>query len=143
MQHKHKHWDLLGACEDVCARAVPAYGVRKCCVRARRESGQRHVCGEAVPGAAGGCRPLVGSPSQRSGHVREVCGVGAWGTGRRGVFPQCWVEHAWTLGLVRCQVTLSGMLLRWPSEAFDGSCVESGYSRETFLTVRALRVARS
>jgi len=28
------------------------------------ESGQRHGCGEEVPGAAGGRRPSVGSPSQ-------------------------------------------------------------------------------
>ena len=49
-------WDLLGACEDVCARAVPACGVRKSGVGARRESGQRHGCGEAVPGAASGRR---------------------------------------------------------------------------------------
>jgi len=38
--------DLLGAREDVCARAVPAYGVRKCGMGAWRESGQRHGCGE-------------------------------------------------------------------------------------------------
>ena len=54
--------DLLGAREDVCARAVPAYGVRKCGVGARRESGQRHGCRGAVPGTAGGRRALVGSP---------------------------------------------------------------------------------
>ena len=65
--------DLLGAREDVCAQAVLACGVRKCGVVARRESGQRHGCGEAVPVAAGGRRPLVGSPSQRSAHVRAVC----------------------------------------------------------------------
>ena len=65
--------DLLGAREDVCARAVPACGVRKCGMGVRRESGQRHGCGEAVPGAAGGRRPLVGSPWQWCAHVREVC----------------------------------------------------------------------
>ena len=65
---------LLGACEGVCARAVPACGVRKSGVGARRESGQRHRCGEAVPGAAGGRRTLVWSPFQWHGHVRTVCG---------------------------------------------------------------------
>jgi len=73
--------DLLGAREDVCARAVPACGVRKCGMGVRRESGQRHGCGEAVPGAAGGRRPLVGSPSQRSAHVRAVCGWSRGGLG--------------------------------------------------------------
>jgi hypothetical protein len=67
-------WDLLGACEDVCARTVPAYGVRKCGVGARRESGQRHGCGEAVPGDAGGRHTLVGFPLHRRWHVRTVCG---------------------------------------------------------------------
>jgi hypothetical protein len=57
--------DLLGVCEDVCARAVPACGVRKCGVGARLESGQRHGCGETVPGTAGGRRTLVGSPCMR------------------------------------------------------------------------------
>ena len=37
-----------------CVRAVPACGVCGCCVGARRETGQRHGCGEAVPGDAGG-----------------------------------------------------------------------------------------
>ena len=34
----------------------------------------------------------------------------AWGAGRRVVFPQCGVGHAWTLGLVLRPVSLSGML---------------------------------
>jgi len=59
--------DLLGPCEDECARAVPACGVRKCGVGARRESGQRHGCGEAVADAAGGRRTLVGSPCSSAG----------------------------------------------------------------------------
>jgi len=59
--------DLLGALEDLCARTVPACGVRKCGVGARRESGQRHGCGKAVPGVAGGRRPLVGSPCSGAG----------------------------------------------------------------------------
>jgi len=100
--------DLLGAREDVCARAVPAYGVRKCGVGARRESGQRHGCGEALPGAAGGRRRLVGSPSQRSAHVKAVCGwARGWldgavssrsaGSGMRGPFiliRDVWILHA-------------------------------------------------
>ena len=67
----------------------------------------------------------------------------AWGAGRRVVFPQCGVGHAWTLGLVRRPVALSGLLSRSPSEAWHGCCVESGYSTERFLTMRNLRVARS
>jgi len=47
-----------------------------------------------------------------------VVRAGAWGAGRRGVFQQCGVEHAWALGLLRRPVTLSG-LLRWsPSGAY-------------------------
>jgi hypothetical protein len=47
-------------------------------------------------------------------HVRVVR-AGAWEAGRRGVFPQGGVEHAWALGLVRHPVALSGLLLRWQS----------------------------
>ena len=49
-------------------------------------------------------------------HVGVVRAV-AWGAGRRGVFPQCGVEHAWALGLLRRPVALSGLLLWWPSRA--------------------------
>ncbi len=73
--------DLLGAREDVCAQAVPVCGVRKCCVRARRESGQQHGFGEAVSGAAGGRRPLVGCCSQHGAYVRAVYG---WACGELG-----------------------------------------------------------
>ena len=69
--------------------------------------------------------------------------AGAWGAGRRCVFPQCGSGHAWTLGLVRRPVTLCGLCRRSPSEAWHGCCVESGYSTERFLTMRNLRVARS
>jgi hypothetical protein len=68
----------------VCSRAVPACGVRRCGVGARRESGQRHGCGEAVPDAAGGRCALVGSPLQRRGHLRAVCGRACGGTLRKG-----------------------------------------------------------
>jgi len=61
--------DLLRACWDVCVRAVPACGVRGCGVGARREPGQRHGCGEAVPDAEGGRRTLVGSPLPLRGHM--------------------------------------------------------------------------
>ena len=52
-----------------CVGPVPACGVRRCGVGARRESGQRHACGDAVPGTAGGRCTLVGSPFQQRGHV--------------------------------------------------------------------------
>jgi len=61
--------DLLGACRDVCVRAVPACGVRGCGVGAQREPGQKHGCEEAVPGAAGGRRTLVESPLPRRRRV--------------------------------------------------------------------------
>jgi hypothetical protein len=47
----------------------------------RRESGQRHACGEAVPGTAGGRRTLVGSPFQRRGHVSSLRGRARGGLG--------------------------------------------------------------
>ena len=64
-----------------CVRAVLAYGVRRCVVGARRESGQRHACGEAVPGAAGGRRTLVESPFQCRGHVWSLRGRARGGLG--------------------------------------------------------------
>ena len=66
--------DLLCACRNVCVRAVPACGVRGCCVGARREPGHRHGCGEAVPVTTGGRRTLVGSPLQRRGHMWVLYG---------------------------------------------------------------------
>ena len=36
-----------------------------------------------------------------------------------------------------------GLLRRWPSEVLHGYCVENRYIKETFLTLRTLRVARS
>jgi hypothetical protein len=44
--------------------------------------------------------------------------------------PTVRVGHAWTLGLVRRPVVLSGMR-RWPSEALHGCCVENGFIMET------------
>jgi hypothetical protein len=108
--------DLLGAREDVCAQAVPVCGVRKCCVRARRESGQQHGFGEAVSGAAGGRRPLVGSPSAREGGVR--------GGRMEGWAMLCLAAVLGRVCVNSWAGAASGMLLRWPPEAFDGSCVE-------------------
>jgi hypothetical protein len=51
------------------------WGARRCGVGARLESGQRRGCGEAVAGIAGGRRKLVGSPLQRRGRMRTVCGL--------------------------------------------------------------------
>jgi hypothetical protein len=103
------------SCRDMCVRAVPASGVRGYGVDALREPGHQHGCGEAVPGDAGGRRALVGSPVAAT-HTRVgIDRASAWGAGRRGVFPQCGVGHAWALGLVRRPVALSGLLRRSPS----------------------------
>jgi hypothetical protein len=103
---------VLGVCRDMRVRAVHAYGVRGCVVDARREPGHQHGCGEAVPSDAGGRRALVGSPVVATQTRVGVGWASVWGAGRRGVFPQCGVEHAWVLGLVGRLVALSG-LLRW------------------------------
>jgi hypothetical protein len=134
--------DLLGACGGVCARAVPECGVRRCCVVARRESGQLHGCGEAVPGVTGGQRALVGSPLHWRGHVGAVCwrargGLGdavsssSAGSGMRGLLGWCgvrWLFRGFCTGLYLGHV-----------EAVVGG----GYIAERFLTMRTLRVARS
>jgi hypothetical protein len=135
--------DLLGASEDVCARAVPACGVRRCGVRTRRESGQRHGCGWAVSGTVGGRRALVGSPLATALAPGIDVQAVAWGSGRHSVFQRCGVGHAWTLGLVRRLVALSGLLRRSPSGARRICCFGGGCSTERFLTMRTLRVARS
>ena len=103
------------ACRDVRVRAAHACGVRGCGVDARREHGHQHGCGEAVPGDAGGRRALVGSPVAATQTRVGVGWASAWEAGRRGVFPQCGVEHAWALGLVGRLVALSGLLRRSPS----------------------------
>jgi len=89
-------------------------------------------------GACVGRVPLAVART-RGGGVR----ADAWGAGLRGVLPRCGVGHAWTLGLVRRPVALSGLLRRSSSGAWHGCCVGGGYSTEGFLTMRALRVARS
>ena len=79
---------------------------------ARREPGHQHGCGEEVPGDAGGRRALVGSPVAATKTRVGIDWASAWGAGRRGVFQQCGVGHAWALGLVRRLVSLSGLLRR-------------------------------
>jgi hypothetical protein len=103
---------VLGACRDMCVRAVPACRVRWCGVDARLEPGHQHGCGETMPGDAGGRRALVGSPVTATQTRLGIDRASAWGAGRRGVFPQCGVGYAWALGLVRCPVVLSGLLQR-------------------------------
>ena len=73
--------DLVGAYWDVCVRAIPACGVRWCGVGARREPGQQHGCGEAVPGAAGGRRTLVESPFQLRRRMWALYGRARGGLG--------------------------------------------------------------
>jgi len=106
---------VLGACRDMCVRAVPACGVRGCGVDARREPGHQHGFCEAFPGDVGGRRALVGSPIASTQTSVGIDRASAWGAGRHGVFPQCGVGHAWSLGLVRRPVALSGLLRRSPS----------------------------
>ena len=65
----------------VCARPVPACRVRSCGVVWRRESERRPGCREAVPGTAGGRRPLV--VLLEAGRNWGVCyRVVAWRAGR-------------------------------------------------------------
>jgi hypothetical protein len=61
------------------------------------------------------------------GRVRVAAGR-AWGVYDRvvtcqAVLAQCGVGHAWTLGMVRRQVVLSGLLIQWPSGALGCYCV--------------------
>ena len=135
--------DMLGGWEDVCSRAVSECGV------------QGVVCvhgGSLGSGVGAGVRCLT----QRVGgvcwsapplYLLQECGgslrVDAWGAGRRGVFPRCGVGHAWTLGLVRRPVAISGLLLRSSSGARRNCCVGGGCSTERFLTMSTLRVPRS
>jgi hypothetical protein len=82
-----------------------------------RGSGRRHGCGRTVPGAAGGCRALVGFHLATARAPGNSVLTGACGAGRRCVFQRCGVGHAWTLGLVRRPVALSGLLRRSQSGA--------------------------
>jgi len=106
---------VLGACRDMCVRAVPACRVRWCGVDAQREPGHQHGCGETMPGDAGGRCALVGSPVAATQTRVGIDRANAWGGGRGSVFPQCGVGHASALGLVSRPVALSGILRRSPS----------------------------
>jgi hypothetical protein len=110
---------------------------------AQRESGRRDGCGGGVPDAAGGWRALVGFPLATARSPGISVRTGVCGVGRRGVFPRYCIGHAWTLGLVRRPVGLSGLLRRSQSGARRGSCVGDECSTERFLTMHTLRVARS
>jgi hypothetical protein len=136
-------WDLLGAC-----------GVRLCSGRSCVRGAQvRRGCAAGVWTAAcvrggGACHrgwaAYVGRVPLASTRTRVVVArAGTWGAGRRGVFPQCGVGHAWALELVRRPMVLSGLLRRLPSGARRGCCVGGRYSAERFLTMRTLRVTRS
>jgi hypothetical protein len=140
---------VLRTCENVRTWAVPACGVRSCGVRGWRDPGQRRGCGGSVPDAAGGLCPFVGCCSW----------VGVWEACRHGVFQLCGVRYAWTLGLVRRLVDLSGLLLRWlsgillllrggrvgcgnvPDNAYDQGGQELGVSADG-CRVRSLACAR-
>jgi hypothetical protein len=84
------------------------------------------------------------SPARGGARLGVVCErEGSRRAGRRHVSPRCRVGHAWTLGLVRRQVALSGSSLRWQFGALGCSCMESWWITESFLTMRTLRVSRS
>jgi hypothetical protein len=104
----------------VCARAVPACGVRKCGVGARRESGQRHGCGEAVTGAVGGRSPLVGPPSQWMAPDKSR-GDHRFGTFRPMRTFFCILE---TIGIFfGCRETMWSIKLLWrPSKRSPAAC---------------------
>ena len=126
----------------VCARSVPACRVRSCGVGGRRESERRPGCRESVHIPTGGRRPLVVLIA--AGRNWGVCErVGACRAGLRCVCALCGVGHAWTLGLVRRPVALSGLLLLWPSGTLGSWCVNRWWITETLLTMHTLRVSRS
>jgi len=100
--------DLVGACRDVCVRVVPACGVRGCCVGAWQKPGHRHGCVEAVHGAAGGRRTLVGPPLKLRRQMWTLYGRARGRMGYAVSSRSAGSEHAWALGLVRHPVALSG-----------------------------------
>ena len=146
---------LFKGVTTACVRGAPAARPESPAVRPRRMSSRHpptpHESLRRRSDALGAGRrclaPRVGGGRwSRAARDRTDLGEGiqraAGWAGRLSVFQRCGVGHAWTLGLVRRPVTLSGMLLRWPSGAF-GSCIEGRWIKETFLTMRTLRVARS
>ena len=104
--------DLVGACRDVCVRVVPACGVRGCGVGARREPGERHGCVEAVHGAAGRRRTLVGSRLKRHRQMWTLYGRARGRLGDAVSSRSVGSQYALALGLVRHPVALLGLLLR-------------------------------
>ena len=81
-------------------------------------------------------------PARIWADMRGRC-AGGRVSGLHGAFRLCGVEYAWTLGLVRSQVALSGLLL-WPQyRALGCHCVGRGWVPKMFLTIRRLRMARS
>ena len=80
----------------------------------------------------------IGPESVLAAHARSLpaagsrCPAGADSAphSEQNFLPTVRVGHAWTLGLVRRPVVLSGMR-RWPSEALHGCCVENGFIMET------------
>ena len=114
--------DLVGACRDVCVRAVHACGVRGCGVGARREPGERHGCVEVVHSAAGRRRTLVGSRLNQRGPTWSLYGRACGRLGDSVSSRSAGSKYAWALGLVRHPVALLGLLLRWQSRAFGCCC---------------------
>jgi hypothetical protein len=137
IQHKHKHMRRCAFLGRACTRGA--------------------IMRRASTAGAGATTWVRGVGAWRRGWAASVggvllaagraCGngvrVGMSGAGRRGAFRLCGVEYAWTLGLVRSQVALSGLLL-WPQyRALDFHCVGRGWVPKMFLTIRTLRMARS
>ena len=115
--------DLVGACRDVCVRVVPACGVRWCGVGARLEPGELHGCVEAVHGAAGRRRTLVGSRLNQRSPMWALYGRARGRLGDAVSSRSAGSKYAWALGLVLHPVALSGLLLRCQSRAFGCCCV--------------------
>ena len=69
-----------------------------------------------------------GPPCRCAGTCGRCTGgrVGSWATW---CLPQCGVEYAWALGLLRRLVALSGLFLWWPSRAFSCCCVGERYRK--------------
>ena len=160
----HVHWPLSccqsrsrppAICGKPCFRGSPPY-MRRCAFLGRACT-RGAIMRRASTAGAGATTWVRGVGAWRRWWVASVggvllaagraCGncvrVGMSGAGRRGAFRWCRFECAWTLGLVRGLVTLSGLLLRPPSRALGCCCVERGWVPKMFLTMGTLRMARS
>jgi hypothetical protein len=129
----------MRAHNGVRTRAVPACGVRSCCVGERRESGQRHGCRGVVHDAVHGRLLLVGSRSQRGARVRAVCG---WtrgglgdavssrgeGSGMRGRLGWCGVRWLFQGCCPGGRLRPPGLLLRGERVGY-GNIADSAYSQ--------------